>query len=126
MKLYYFAHPVRPEAGETEDENLEKALAIYKSLIDYGLYVVMPWCVDCCLYPGDTAPRPIDWFLQKDAELVRRCDGIITAGPRVSRGMGRELQAAQWAGKEVIDLVGKKSEEIIPYLALGLRLEVAK
>lgn len=109
MKIYYLAHPVRPDSQFTEKQNLEDVIQIQKLLWDCGVWTIIPWYTNVLIRPNTVN---IDEYLVFDEECVRRCDGIILSGHRLSDGMKAELKAAREAGLDVINLIGVSHKHI--------------
>lgn len=105
MKLYYLAHPVRPDGTHSEKGNLQMARLFQRVINDAGVMVVNPWYTLILNYP-DRDTKHIETFLQLDCEVVARFDGVILCGHTLSSGMTRERDTAIDQGLEVINLVG--------------------
>lgn len=119
--LWYLAHPFASDETHTADENLGDTLGILHILSAIGMKVIAPW-VGPCLYYGEEADKLlVEHMLRVDCEVVRRCDGLVLSGHRLSAGMRMEMEAARSADLPIIDLIAKPDEEIIPYLALYFR-----
>lgn len=103
--IIYVAHPV---SGDVQD-NCDKVLKWLRWLTeaDPSRIYIAPW-VGEVLAHLDLDPIPADFYdrvLSDDEEVVRRCDGILLTGGRMSTGMKREHSAAVQAHKNIYDLV---------------------
>ncbi len=105
--VYYFAHPVGPPCacegkypGHATDPagevacNLARAKRWMPWCRDMAPHVsiIAPWMVDVEL-GDDTDPARRERGLRDNCAVVKRCDGIILAGGKLSPGMSRELEA---------------------------------
>ena len=103
-EVYYLAHPVRGD----EAANLANAKWWLRFLFhhDPDRVYVAPWIAEVEAF-AETGfsenPDIVTKALADDVEVVRHCDGIILVGGRVSSGMQIERDAADGAGKKVID-----------------------
>ncbi len=94
--IWYLAHPV---SGAIED-NVANALNWIKWLslnVPERIYIA-PWIAEVQAHQSegeDIDPAFYDRVLADDCTIVRRCDGILLVGGKVSRGMGLELMAAR-------------------------------
>ena len=102
--LWYLAAPVSPAEGETLTWNLGAAADYLQHLVRAGLCVVAPWIEYCtALNEHDLSDRTRG--MELDLQVLARCDGIITCGPRISDGMREELYLAHRLGLRHINLV---------------------
>lgn len=124
MKLYYLAHPAASDAFFQTDENLQHARKLQRLFHEWGINVICPWWVQVMDSLVNPQSYDVEQCLLVDEEVVRRCDGIILTGHCVSRGMRREYNAAVLAQREIVDLVGKRDDELLAYLMFGLKLEI--
>lgn len=102
--IIYVAHPV---SGDVEG-NCERVLGWLRWLTqaDPSRIYIAPW-VGEVLAHLDMDPIPQDFYdrvLSDDEEVVRRLDGILLTGGKMSTGMKRELAAAFDRGLAVYDL----------------------
>jgi hypothetical protein len=102
--IIYVAHPV---SGDVK-ANCDKVLRWLRWLtaVDPGRIYIAPW-VGEVLAHLDMDPIPADFYdrvLSDDEEVVRRLDGVLLTGGRISTGMAREADAARKAGKPVYDM----------------------
>jgi hypothetical protein len=102
--IIYVAHPV---SGDVK-ANCDKVLKWLRWLTaaDPSRIYIAPW-VGEVLAHLDMDPIPdtfYDRVLSDDEEVVRRLDGILLTGGRMSTGMKRELAAAFDARKQVFDM----------------------
>lgn len=99
--IFYVAHPY---VGLME--NLDRArrwmhyLIVRNATVDF----CAPWITWCEVFRELDDPFIRNRGLEFDCEMVKRCDGVVLCGGRVSRGMRLEADAAVIAGKPVIDL----------------------
>ena len=103
MRLIYMAHEYGGKA-----ENLQAArrwLRLCNEAAAYeGDVVIAHWIAACEVFPESDAETR-ERQLQADEELARRCEETWLVGPRISRGMQREADAATRAGRLVISLI---------------------
>lgn len=103
--VYYLAHPV---SGD-HIGNALKAVRWIKWFHENAptVIVVAPWVAEVLAYPETVhtpgAPGNFERVLPDDEAIVRRLDGVIAVGGRVSPGMAREMAAAKAAGLLVVD-----------------------
>lgn len=100
VRIYYLAHPV---SGDVPG-NVARALRWLRWLVgqhpDWAISA--PW-IPYVLGLDESTDRARG--LRDDVAMVRRCDGIILAGGRLSQGMAVELGAARAGGLHVLDLL---------------------
>lgn len=53
---------------------------------------------------GDSDPAARARGLEHDCNVVKRCDGLVLVGGRMSSGMAIERGAAESHGRDVVDL----------------------
>jgi hypothetical protein len=101
-RVFYVAHPV---AGDVP-ANLARALRWLKwlSTTERETVHIAPWISAIMSGEDDSDPAARARGLRHDCLVVRRCDGIVLVGGRVSSGMAIERDAAHDAGLTVIDL----------------------
>lgn len=102
--IIYVAHPV---SGDVK-ANCDKVCQWLRWLtqVDPSRIYIAPW-VGEVLAHLDLDPIPADFYdrvLSDDEEVVRKLDGIILTGGKMSTGMKRELAAAWSCGNPVYDL----------------------
>lgn len=102
LRLVYVAHPV---AGDVT-ANIARALRWLKWLAagDPEIAFIAPWIAAIMSGEDDNDPESRARGLRHDCEAVRRCDGLVLVGGRVSSGMAVESNAAKAAGIPVMDL----------------------
>jgi hypothetical protein len=89
-RVYYMAHPV---SGDVPG-NVARALRWLRYLVDQHPY----WAISAPWIPyvlGLTEETDRARGLRDDVEMVKRCDGIILVGGRLSQGMALELGFAR-------------------------------
>ena len=87
--LWYLAHPVGEDSEMTYAQNLVDGMAWWAFLIRAGLSVCAPWVGLChALDDGNDNDRKLGMDI--DIEVLKRCDGIIATGHKMSRGMEKE------------------------------------
>ena len=109
-KLYYMAHCLNPENLETYESNILSAKRNLYLLLKNKLNVIAPWIahVDVYLHEVYTATKEERDDLEKagleiDFNVIKRVDGIILTGPRISNGMKRELDVAIKFNKTIVN-----------------------
>jgi hypothetical protein len=70
---------------------------------DKARVYMLPWLAEVEL-SCEGPVIPWEEAITRDEEIVRRCDGVVLVGGRVSMGMARERDAALAAGKKVRNL----------------------
>lgn len=111
-RLWYMAHCLTPIEGETLEGNLASAKNHLLSFLKHRKNrVIAPWIAHVeTLLPFFEIMTPEErkaaevFGMDVDLDVVRRCDGIILTGPRISYGMGLEKQEAEKRGLTIIDL----------------------
>lgn len=117
--LIYLAHPVGGDASG----NADKARTWLRVLI--GLVPEVNWI--CPWIPSvdvldDTDEAHREWAMRVNLATVRRCDGIVLCGGRVSNGMRDELnECTDGRAAIVIDLTG-----LSVYSGSEIRFEVLR
>lgn len=91
MRVYYFAHAVSPVDGETLDNNIADAIALYRAIqrANPGVLILAPWLLELITGVGDDAiPAEREQGIARCLATcaIRDLSGIILAGPRVSYG----------------------------------------
>jgi hypothetical protein len=103
--LIYMAHPVRPIDGETLAGNIERAEAwlVWCQRNFPAWVVIAPWLAELRAYgldeEGEREQRAAG--MARQLEVVRRCDGVVLVGGRVSPGMREEARTSLLSGREV-------------------------
>lgn len=107
-RIMYVAHPV---AGDV-DANIKRAIRWiqYLSATDTDTAYIAPWIVNILAGEDDEDPYARSRGIRHCCLLVRRCDGIVLVGGRISAGMEIEQKAAIAAKLTVIDLTGLGEE----------------
>lgn len=97
-RLYYVAHPVGREPERAH--NLERAQRWFLWLVQTfpDAAFTMPWLPYCLTLEETQSNR--DRGIRDDLEALRRCDGIVLCGGRISPGMRREFDEAEALGLE--------------------------
>lgn len=116
--LWYLAVPITPDRGQGETvwSNLGAGAGYLAELLVAGLCVVAPWMEYCSvLRPGD--PDDEIRGMELDIQVLLRCQGVITCGPRISAGMEAELEVARRYNMFWLDFVGRAA----PLDAAGIR-----
>lgn len=108
-KILYVAHPV---SGDPRG-NCERAQKWLRwlTLNDPEVIYVAPWMPEVLAFMeveknktfSESHPDFWDRILTDDETVVRKLDGILLVGGRISPGMRRELNAALDEGKQVVD-----------------------
>ncbi len=122
--IIYVAHPVSGDVWGNVDRTLKWLRWLTE--VDPSRIYIAPW-VGEVLAHLDLDPIPADFYdrvLSDDEEVVRRLDGILLVGDRMSNGMQREWAAAKIAGKKVYDMVGLVHPPPSPAFNLDHHLEV--
>lgn len=103
-KVFYVAHPLGKDHGERL-LNMEKALRWLHWLITrhQGIAFMLPWYPYCMVL--EETPENRQRGLRDDTWMLKRCDGIVLCGGRLSPGMEVELAEARQLNMEVIDLL---------------------
>lgn len=118
LEIWYLAHPVSGASGAVR-ANLESAIRWLRYFQDQDptRHYVAPW-VACVMANLDRDVHPgtpfYDECLRADQEMVRRCNGVVMVGGRVSEGMARERACAELYGRGVVDLSRYVSPDDLP------------
>jgi hypothetical protein len=107
--VVYVAHPVSGNVAA----NLERARRWLAWLVEIApeWALAMPWMPYVETLDED---RHRERGLRDDLSMLRRCDGIVLVGGRISAGMAIELEAARNAGLWAVDLTALGSEPPAP------------
>jgi hypothetical protein len=108
--VVYVAHPV---TGDPRG-NCAKVQAWIRWLIDHDPDVVYiaPWVAEVLAYADvEVSPDFYDRVLEDDCTVVKRLDGVLLVGGRISRGM--QLEAAACYGT-VVDWTSFESPDEVP------------
>lgn len=106
--LIYMAHPVRPQAGETIEENLARAKRWLRHLLlSYEkIHPIAPW-IPCCEVLDDSVESNRNRGMRLNAEAIRACQAVWLVGSRISSGMKYEAEIALAAGIPVFNFTGQ-------------------
>lgn len=116
MKVYYLAHPIKPDEHRTTVQNLAHILVVQNILTQAGIFAVAPYFSFVHMYGSGHEKANHQWMLDGDCEVARRLGRIILSGHKLSGGMRLELTAVENVAGEVIDLIRLTDEEILPHL----------
>lgn len=129
--VYFFAHPVRAESQAGIDRNLALARTWLRAITRATACVFecswLGWTHLECL--GGEQDHTLGIAMNKT--LIRRCDGIVTCGPRLTEGMVDELAFATTREILHVDftslglLAPPASDVIVKHFASPQRLLVA-
>lgn len=101
-EVYYVAHPVSGDPIGNAFKTINWIKHFTKRFPQYVF--VAPWVAEVLAFANENSDKTFyDRVLEDDCHVVRRLDGIVLVGGRISDGMGRELKAAREAGKKVFD-----------------------
>lgn len=113
--LFYLACPVSPTDDETIESNLKRGLECLAWLNRNGFKTIAPWIELCyALDDNDTIDREIGMAV--DIVALKRCDGIIMVGPRISSGMAAERDIMIGLDRVVHDCTGPDWRERLRWL----------
>ncbi len=107
-RIYYMAHPLGN--GYDRPLNIARAERWFAWLLyKYPEYAfTAPWIQYAKALPETSDNR--DRGIRDDLEVLKRCDGIVLVGGRLSPGMACELEEALWKKMDVMDLLHLGSE----------------
>jgi hypothetical protein len=110
IRVLYLAHPV---AGDVT-ENLARAMRWLKwfAAHDPETAFIAPWIAAILSGEDDSDPESRARGIRHCTEVVRRCDGVVLVGGRVSDGMAIERAAAVLARLPVYDLTFLGAEPV--------------
>jgi hypothetical protein len=107
-QVWYLAHPV---TGDPEG-NVKNAIAWIQWLTiacPERVYIA-PWVAEVTAFFGQDVDQAFyDRVLADDCDVVRKLDGVLLVGGRISKGMALEAAAAEAAGKPVHDVSWARS-----------------
>lgn len=114
-RVVYVAHPV---AGDVPG-NVARAKRWLHWLVksDPTIAFIAPWIAHLEADHDDADPVQRERGLLDAIATVRRCDGIVLVGGRISPGMLLELEAAVEAGRTIIDWTYLGDDPPLPPLA---------
>lgn len=104
--VFYIAHPVAPDYHSGSNVAKARRWWSWLSQNDRTRVYIAPWIVEVEQCIRQRVQTNYEQALLDDMEVVRRCDGIILCGPKISSGMQKELDCATECGLEVIDITG--------------------
>ena len=119
-EVWYLAHPV---SGDPVG-NAMRAVQWLRWLTerDCGRIYIAPWVATVLAFshldlssPGPDGQQTWVSFVEDDEEIVRRTNGILLVGGRVSPGMARECAAAVAAGLSVVDWSMHATPDTLPH-----------
>ena len=101
MSVWYMAHPVSGDVPA----NLARALRWLRwlSITRPEATYIAPW-IPAVMVGDDSDPVQRAKGLADDIAVVKRCDGIVLVGGRISTGMAIEQGAALVANLPILDL----------------------
>jgi hypothetical protein len=119
-KLFYLAHPLAPDDKYTFEQNMEHVVWVMRECYDAGIYVVAPYhTVSLALAENNLEHRRIG--LEVDCNLVRKLDGLILTGHKLSSGMQVERKVAVEAKLQTFDFIGVEDSDLKPALKYWLK-----
>ncbi len=101
------AHPLSAYDNFAISDNIVRAERWFSLLLNHISHI--DFAADWILWAkflDDTVEVNRTRGILFDGEMIKRLDGIILVGDRLSFGMKAEMEAAQVAGKRVINLIG--------------------
>jgi len=106
--MYYMAHPLGD--GYDRIQNIARARRWFNYLLqEYPMHgFTAPWLLYAEML--NESPSNRERGMRDDLDCLRRCDGIVLVGGRMSPGMMEELGEAQANGRQVLDLIHLGSE----------------
>jgi len=108
-KLYYLSHPYAPYGNRTKEMNLQAAKSYLMALNKEDIFTIAPWIGLIDSLENDEGLRE---SLPAEEEVLKRCDGLILCGYKMSAGMRIDTQIAVDNSLEVWDAM-----EMAPYIA---------
>ena len=111
--LWFVSAPLRPEVDETIKGNALHAAKIIRVLEKSNLCVTAPYLgIILGDILDDRSKEERERGMQIDLQVLRRCDGNILIGDRLSSGMQGEAEYACRLNKPVYNLVDQDLEEV--------------
>jgi len=112
--VFYMAHPVTEniDTGSRGPENFKTNIARAKKwlawfmLNDRSRVYIAPWIVEVQLVDEGVLFTSYEEALRDDEEVVRRVDGLVMVGGKITEGMRREFDVACARSIEIIDISG--------------------
>ena len=111
MKLWYLAHPVSGDDSHSLELNLATTLDIQQTLWLAGVNAVCPWFSLVKIF-GPAEDETLDRALKVGFEIIRRFDGLILTGHKLSEGMDAELRVALEFEKPIVNFIGMSPVQI--------------
>lgn len=120
--VFYMAHPVSEDIDtgirgpENFKPNIKRAFAWLAWLManDRTRVYIAPWISEVQLVDDGVLVTTYDEALRDDEEVVRRVDGLILVGGKITEGMRRELEVAKLRGIDTIDLSTMRNPPTLP------------
>lgn len=109
MKTWWLAHPLGAGTRRGELVNLQAAEAWLAALshAEPDAAIIAPWITSLrAQIDDDRDPAARARAMRRNLAVVRRCEGIVLCGPRLSPGMREELREALEHDLEVAWLIG--------------------
>ena len=101
-KMLYLSHPLSASTDEERQRNRENATR-WAAFIAWHCKVAI--CADWIVLSSVwTEAQGRELGLKLDCEQVRRCDGIVVVGGRITSGMTIEIDAGKAWNKPICDL----------------------
>lgn len=111
MKVWYLGHQFAADTRRGELRNLESTEAWLAALscAEPSTAIIAPWVTGLrAQIEDDRDPAARARAMERNLAVVRRCDGIVLCGPRLSRGMRDELRAALEHDLAISWLIGRE------------------
>jgi hypothetical protein len=119
-KIFYLGHPLAPDDKYTFEQNMEHVVWVMRECYDAGIYVVAPYHT-ICLALDDESLEYRRIGLEVDCNVVRKLDGLLLTGHKLSKGMIVERTAATRAHLPVMDFIGVEDSDLKPALKYWLK-----
>lgn len=120
-KIFYLAHPLATDDEFTFDDNMEHVVWAVRQCYSAGLYVVAPYhTISLALDENNLEHRRVG--LEVDCNIVRKLDGLILTGHKLSSGMMVERKVAMAAKLQIFDFTGVKDADLKPALKYWFNL----
>jgi hypothetical protein len=94
--------PLYPLMGETLSANVDRAVQLQHALLRSGIRAVLPQLGLVAEWPEPAMQR---FSCAVSLEVLKRCDGLVLAGHRLSPEMEAEKEAAVASKLRLMDLV---------------------